>query len=179
MPPSSPERRRLAPIRRCSSPSVWRHPLRRRAAPRRACREGAAMQRKRPFPRPKRRSIPSRTPAEIMLRQEGRCADCGTRLILGFFVFDHRPPLALCEENDDVNDPERLAVICWICNEQKTPKDLKEIARTKRLAEAHQEFLERQREKVAGRKAPSRKQMARAPTGCRADADAGACPRPR
>jgi 5-methylcytosine-specific restriction endonuclease McrA len=116
------------------------------------------MQRKRPFPRPKRRTIPSRTRAQIMLRQEGRCADCGTRLILGFFVFDHRPPLALREEDDDVNDPERLAVICWACNEQKTPKDLKEIARTKRLAEAHQEFLARQRDKVAGRRAPSRKQ---------------------
>jgi hypothetical protein len=55
-----------------------------------------------------------------------------------------------------VNDPERLAAICSTCNEQKTPKDLKEIARTKRLAEAHQDFLERQRDKVPGRPVPSR-----------------------
>ena len=93
-----------------------------------------------------------------MLRQEGRCADCGTRLIIGFFVFDHRPPLALREIGDDVNDPERLAAICWTCNEQKTPKDLKDIARTKRIAQKHQEFLEGQREKVPGRRLPSPRQ---------------------
>lgn len=116
------------------------------------------MQRKRPFPRPERRSVPRRVRAEIMLRQEGRCADCGTRLILGFFVFDHRPPLALREPDDDVNDPDRLAAICWTCDQQKTPKDLKEIAKTKRLAEAHQEFRGRQRDKVPGRRAPSRRQ---------------------
>jgi hypothetical protein len=61
-----------------------------------------------------------------MLRQEGRCADCGTRLILGFFVFDHRPPLALRDHDDEPNDPARLAAICWTCDEQKTPRDMKE-----------------------------------------------------
>jgi 5-methylcytosine-specific restriction endonuclease McrA len=106
------------------------------------------MQRKRFFPRPERRTIPGPIRAAIMLRQDGRCADCGTRLILGFFVYDHRPPLALREPNDEVNDPERLAAICWTCNEQKTPRDLKDIARTKRLADAHQDFLERQRDKI-------------------------------
>ena len=113
------------------------------------------MPRKRPFPRPERRSIPGRLRAQIMLHQDGRCVDCGTRLIIGFFVFDHRPPLALREQGDDVNDPERLAAICWTCNERKTPKDLKEIAKTKRLAEKHQDFIERQRDKVPGRPAPS------------------------
>lgn len=116
------------------------------------------MQRKRFFPRPERRAIPGRIRAAIMLRQEGRCADCGTRLILGFVVYDHRPPLALREPNDEVNDPERLAAICWTCNERKTPRDLKEIARNNRIARKHQEFLERQREKQPGRHLPSRKQ---------------------
>jgi 5-methylcytosine-specific restriction endonuclease McrA len=90
------------------------------------------MQRNRPFLSPERRSLPRRVRAEIMLRQEGRCADCGTQLIIGFFVFDHRPPLALREPHEDVNDPDRLAAICWRCNEQKTPTDLKEIARARR-----------------------------------------------
>src|SRR5215203_3423849 len=103
------------------------------------------MRRRRPFLSPERRSIPRRVRAEIMLRQEGRCADCRTRLIIGLFVFDHRPPLALRDEADDPNDPDRLAAICWTCDEQKTPRDIKEIARTKRLAEKHQDFLERQR----------------------------------
>jgi len=31
-----------------------------------------------------------------------------TRLILRFFVFDHRPPLGLRDVEDDVNDPERI-----------------------------------------------------------------------
>src|SRR4051794_18144150 len=57
-----------------------------------------------------------------MLRQEGRCANRGTRLILGFFVFDHRPPLALRADEEDANDPDRLAAICWTCDQQKTPQ---------------------------------------------------------
>jgi 5-methylcytosine-specific restriction endonuclease McrA len=117
------------------------------------------MQRKRPFPRAERRSIPGRVRATILLRQDGRCADCGTRLILGFFVVDHRPPLALREPSDDANDPERLAAICWQCDQEKTPKDLAQIARAKRLAEQHQDFLARQRDKVPGRRAPSRKEL--------------------
>src|SRR3712207_2656596 len=116
------------------------------------------MRRKPPFERCERRFVPGRLRAEILLRQEGRCADCGTRLILGFFVFDHRPPLALRDPNENANDPERLAAICWTCNEQKTPRDLKEIARTKRLAEKHLDYLERQRAKVPGRRVASRHQ---------------------
>src|SRR3954454_21952911 len=116
------------------------------------------MQRNHPFASCKRRWVPSRLRAEIMLRQEGRCADCGTRLILGCFVLDHRPPLALREECRDPNDPDRLAAICSPCDRQKTPKDLKEIARTKRLASAHQDFIVRTRDKVPGRRAPSRRQ---------------------
>src|SRR5215210_6645150 len=116
------------------------------------------MKRKLPVDSCRRRFLPSRLRAEILLRQDGRCADCGTRLILGFFVFDHRPPLALREESDNANDPERLAAICWTCDQQKTPKDIKDIAKAKRLANNHQDFIARQREKVPGRRVPSRKQ---------------------
>jgi 5-methylcytosine-specific restriction endonuclease McrA len=116
------------------------------------------MRRKRPFSPCKRRWVPRRLRADIVLRQEGRCADCGTRLIIGFFVFDHRPPLALREAGADPNDPDGLAAICTRCDETKTPKDLKEIARTKRLAVAHQDFIERKREKVPGRRAPSQRE---------------------
>jgi hypothetical protein len=119
------------------------------------------MQRKRPFPIPERRAVPRRVRAEIMLRQHGRCADCGTRLIMGFIVFDHRPPIGLRDEADDVSDPYRLAAICWTCHEQKTPKDLRSIAKTKRLAEKHRDFLERQAGKVPGRRVPSRKERER------------------
>jgi 5-methylcytosine-specific restriction endonuclease McrA len=113
------------------------------------------MRRKPPFDRCDRRWIPGRLRADILLRQDGRCADCSTRLILRFFIFDHRPPLALREKAEDANDPDRLAAICWTCDQQKTPRDLKEIARAKRLAEKHQEHLDRQRDRVPGRRLPS------------------------
>jgi hypothetical protein len=102
-----------------------------------------------------RRYLPTKLKAEIMLRQDGRCADCDTRLILGFFVFDHGPPLALRDSTADANDPDRLAAICWSCNELKTPKDLKEIAKSKRIAEKHQAFLAQQAEKQPGRRLPT------------------------
>jgi cytochrome c553 len=116
------------------------------------------MQRKRPFLSPERRSVPRRVRAEIMVRQQGRYADCGTRLIMGFIVFDHRPPIRLRDASDDVSDPDRLAAICWTCHERKTPKDLRSIAKAKRIAEKHQDFLERQADKVPGRCVPSRKE---------------------
>src|SRR3712207_1773322 len=143
--------------RPCCRPSVDH----RQARQRRQVAKERHMKRK-PLPEGcERRHLPARLKAEIMLRQEGCCADCGTRLILGFFVFDHRPPLALREAGDDANDPDRLAAICWTCNEQKTPRDLKEIARAKRLAEAHQSFLDRQRTKVPGRRVPSDRKSTR------------------
>jgi hypothetical protein len=75
--------------------------------------------------------------------------------VLGSIVFDHRPPIALREPGDDLNDPDRLAAICTRCNARKTSRDLKDIAKAKRLAEAHQDHLFRQREKVPGRKSPT------------------------
>lgn len=116
------------------------------------------MRRKRPFLSPERQAVPRRIRAEIVLRQNGRCPDCGTRLIIGEIVFDHRPPIALREAGDDVNDPDRLAAICVACNERKTPRDLKDIAKTKRLAEAHQEFTARLADKVPGRRLPTKRQ---------------------
>lgn len=119
------------------------------------------IRRKKPFEGCNRRFLPRRVQADILVRQNGRCADCGTRLILGFFVFDHRPPLALRDPTDEANDPDRLAAICWTCNQDKTPRDLKDIARAKRLASAHQDFQARTQEKIPGRRASSRAQRQR------------------
>ena len=101
------------------------------------------MQRKSTFQPCQRLYVPALLRAKIMLRQNGRCFDCGTRLMLGRIVFDHRPPLALREQGDDANDPDRLAAICRTCDKQKTPRDLKQIAKAKRLALDHQDFVER------------------------------------
>ena len=93
-----------------------------------------------------------------MLRQQGRCFDCGTRMILGKIVFDHRPSLALRDKGDNANDPDRLVAICTVCDRRKTPRDIKDIARAKRLALKQQDFDERMRDKVPGRAVPSRSQ---------------------
>jgi hypothetical protein len=61
-------------------------------------------------------------------------------------------------EGDDANDPDRIVAICRSCDQHKTPRDLKEIARTKRIARNHQDFLERMRDKVPGRPVPSKSQ---------------------
>jgi hypothetical protein len=116
------------------------------------------MPRKLPFRRCERRSLPKLLGAKIMLRQGGRCFDCGTRMRLGFFVFDHRPPLALRAEDEKANDPDRLVAICRTCDRQKTPRDMREIARTKRLALDHKDFVDRMRDKVPGRPVPSKSQ---------------------
>jgi hypothetical protein len=116
------------------------------------------MQRKLPFRSCKRHSLPPRLRAQIMLRQKGRCFDCGTRMMLGKIVFDHRPPLALRAEGENANDPDRLVAICRICDQQKTPRDSREITRTKRLALDHQDFINRMRDKVPGRSVPSKSQ---------------------
>jgi hypothetical protein len=130
------------------------------------------MQRKFPFKSCERRSLPDLLRAKIMLRQRGRCIDCGTRMILGKIVFDHRPPLALRAEGDNANDPDRLVAICRTCDQQKTPRDLKEIARTKRIARNHQDFILRMRDKVPGRPVPSKSQWKKLVRGMGATPDA-------
>ena len=69
------------------------------------------MRRTKPFESCARASVPRCIKAEILVRQYGRCADCGTRLDVERIVFDHRPPLALRERDADPNDPDRLAAI--------------------------------------------------------------------
>jgi 5-methylcytosine-specific restriction endonuclease McrA len=114
--------------------------------------------RKRPFDRCMRRTLPARVRAEILGRQGGRCADCTTHLIVGQLIYGHRPPLALRDPDEDPNDPNGVVAICTVCDQRKTPRDLREIARTKRLATAHQEFVAGQAGKVPGRPIPTRKQ---------------------
>jgi 5-methylcytosine-specific restriction endonuclease McrA len=81
--------------------------------------------------------------------------------MLGKIVFDHRPPLALRVKGDNANDPDRLVAICTACDQRKTPRDIKEIARTKRLALNHQDFADRMLDKVPGRPVPSKCQWRR------------------
>jgi 5-methylcytosine-specific restriction endonuclease McrA len=83
-------------------------------------------------PHCRRRAVPRRLKAVIVVRQGERCADCGTLLVAGLMVFDHRPPLALRDVAADPNDPDLLAAICRPCNTSKTARDLRAIAHAKR-----------------------------------------------
>jgi hypothetical protein len=49
-----------------------------------------------------------------------------------------------------------LVAICKACDQRKTPRDLKDIAKTKRLALDHHDFVGRMRDKVPGRPVPSK-----------------------
>jgi hypothetical protein len=101
----------------------------------------------------RRRAIPWPIKVQILVRQGSCCADCGARLAMGSFVFDHRPPLALREAYDDANDPERLAAICLSCNGWKTRRDLRDIAQAKRYGLIRQ--APRQEADDAARRVPT------------------------
>jgi len=113
--------------------------------------------RPKPFASCARAALPHRTKLEILLRQKGCCADCGTRLDVERIVFDHRPPLALRHPAEVPNDAEHLAAICPDCDRLKTKRDLAEIARTKRLAADEAEHQARMAAKVCGRARLSRR----------------------
>ncbi len=100
-------------------------------------------------PHCQRRALPCPLKLEIILRQNGCCANCGTQLTIRSLVFDHRPPLALRDVWDDPNDPERLAALCSRCDGQKTPRDLREIARVKRRGFTYNQHQERHRVRLA------------------------------
>lgn len=109
------------------------------------------MRRHRPFPRCERIAIPRRLRDQIVLRQQGRCADCGALLDLAALVIDHRPPLALRAADEQANDPDRMAAICRSCDRRKTSRDLRTIAKTKRVAIDEQAHQSRLSAKVCGR----------------------------
>jgi hypothetical protein len=98
------------------------------------CHEGFGANREMPnsrYPHCRGRAIPRGLKIAILLRQGSCCADCSARLVMGSFVFDHRPPLTLREVSDDANDPERLAAICSKFDDWKIPRDLRDIAQAR------------------------------------------------
>lgn len=66
-------------------------------------------------------------------------------------VVDHRPPLALRAADEQANDPDRMAAICRSCDRRKTSRDLRAIAKTKRVAIDEQTHRSRLSTKVCGR----------------------------
>ena len=68
-------------------------------------------------------------------------------------VFDHRPrALALRSVDANPNDPTLLAAICRPCNERKTARDLRIIARARRARPGHAILLNTAEEQHRQRK---------------------------
>ena len=78
-----------------------------------------------------RRSFSQKKRAEIVLRQNGRCAMCGSKLQPGKFEIDHIAALIHSGTNDDDN----LRAICAIpCHRNKSRADVHARAKADRIA---------------------------------------------
>ncbi|MBL8571961.1 MAG: HNH endonuclease [Phreatobacter sp.] len=108
---------------------------------------------KHPFARTRDR-LPTRLRVAVIERQNGQCACCGCLLGPDFTEIDHHPPLALRLDRDAPHDPAGLQALCSVCHEQKTARDLRQIAKAKRqaiLEEKHRALIAL---KVPGRPRP-------------------------
>ena len=82
-----------------------------------------------------RREFPRKVMVAAFRRADGRCegAECGARLTVGKFRYDHIVPDALGGEPT----LENCQVICMACDSQKTPADLTRLAKAKRIEARH------------------------------------------
>ena len=75
--------------------------------------------------------FPPRVRLRILLRQDGRCALCGQKIV-GSFVCDHKVALINGGENRESNGQ----AICRGCDKTKTASDVAEKAKTAGMAKA-------------------------------------------
>lgn len=89
-----------------------------------------------------RREFPARVKAQAFERAAGRCEgkDCGARLAVGKFEYDHD---IACELGGD-NSFENCVVLCWVCHKQKTGKrDMPLIAKGRRIRQTLKKIKKR------------------------------------
>lgn len=82
----------------------------------------------------KRRAPTKAEVIEVLLRQEGRCRHCKDKLKLGQFDWDHE----LARAKGGKNSADNFQALCRPCHKIKTKKDVKDIAKTKRLQKKRQ-----------------------------------------
>jgi 5-methylcytosine-specific restriction enzyme A len=80
-----------------------------------------------------RKEFTTRTKALAFQRANGRCEECGLRLIPGKIAYDHKTPDGLTGANDLSN----CSVICLACHKHKTREDIGRIAKAKRQHTRH------------------------------------------
>lgn len=75
--------------------------------------------------------LTQRQKAKVMLRQNGKCAGCGKRLIVGFFEFDHIQDL----QHDGDNELDNWQALCTKpCHRLKTKKGNQAREKADRIA---------------------------------------------
>jgi 5-methylcytosine-specific restriction endonuclease McrA len=84
--------------------------------------------------------------SSILERQGNACARCGMGLYPFPFEIDHVLPLAL----GGSNEPGNLEALCLHCHKAKTARDIKAIAKAKRIAKREAGENKRSR-KIAGK----------------------------
>jgi 5-methylcytosine-specific restriction enzyme A len=81
-----------------------------------------------------RREFSNYVKAQAAIRANGKCEECGTRLLTGGYHYDHRIPDAMGGRPDE----ENCQVLCKSCHGLKTTKaDVPQIAKAKRRERNH------------------------------------------
>lgn len=80
-----------------------------------------------------RREFSAKTKAHAFQRANGRCEECGFRLTVGKFQYDHVNPDGLTGTNELSN----CMCICILCHRGKTRKDVERISKAKRMHRNH------------------------------------------
>lgn len=80
-----------------------------------------------------RKEFSKRVQRDAFHRAAGRCENCGCKLTVGKFHYDHVNPDAMTGEPT----LENCEVLCVACHGDKTKKDVANIARAKRRQDRH------------------------------------------
>ncbi len=81
-----------------------------------------------------RREFSKQVKRDAFLRADGKCEDCGARLTVGKFHYDHDTPDAL----GGSNLLDNCRVLCVGCHGSKTTQvDVRRIAKAKRVYDKH------------------------------------------
>lgn len=80
-----------------------------------------------------RKEFSKKTRLETFQRAKGNCEECGGRLSIGKFHYDHIIPDGL----NGLNDLGNCAVVCVNCHREKTRGDNGRIAKAKRVYAKH------------------------------------------
>jgi 5-methylcytosine-specific restriction protein A len=80
-----------------------------------------------------RKEFSTKTKALAFQRANGRCEECGARLTIGKFHYDHDTPDGLLGEPTLAN----CRVLCIACHLPKTRRDVHNISKAKRREARH------------------------------------------